>query len=245
MKKIIFAIVMVLLVATFMLSMDTFTQSTDKAVQPTDKATHSVDGDDEGFSFDDLAEVELGEQQIMLQMAKEAANNYDFSEAQSLIEQAQYKGYAPDAVNNAKQVLASAKDRKQSEDAEAARRAEEKRQRELAAQRQQSSGGDSSSGGMVDFVIVIGQADGFMTLMKNIKLSGGPGYIYSNTSPSTVNINKGYNGKITGTYQYSSSLRLYNGVNKVCSGSVYIDGRYKWATIYVGDDCQARISQQN
>lgn len=44
------------------------------------KATYA---NDEGFGFDDLEAVEASEQQTLSQMAKEAANNYDFSKALS------------------------------------------------------------------------------------------------------------------------------------------------------------------
>lgn len=101
--------------------------------------------DDDGFGFDDLDAVEATEQQELLQMAKEAAREYKFSKAQSLIKQAEHKAYAPDAVKRAKQVLASAEKKKKREDEEKARLAEEKRQRELAEQRRRASSSAGST----------------------------------------------------------------------------------------------------
>lgn len=203
--------------------------------------------DDDGFGFDDLDAVEATEQQELLQMAKEAARDYEFSKAQSLIKQAEHKAYAPDAVKHAKQVLASAEKKKKREDEEKARLAEEKRQRELAAARarQQTHQYSGSSGGDVRVVTVEGDAiSGLLrsVLVKDISMSGGPGLINdSSSSSSSLNITKGYNG-IAGRYNYS--LQLYNGVNKTCTGSVYIDGRHRWVkiSVYV-DSCRAEVHQ--
>ncbi len=202
--------------------------------------------DDDGFGFDDLEQIEASEQQELLQMAKEKAKAYDFSRAKDLIEQAENKAYSPDDIASAKKVLANAKAKKQKEDEEKARLArlaEEKRQRELV-RRQSSSSSSSSGGGYVNSVIVEGKAISGLfgtTYVKSINLSGGDGYYDKSNSLSSINIFKGYNG-IAGTYGYT--LRLTNGVDKVCSGSVYIDGKHKWVTINVYvDSCEGYVNQ--
>ncbi len=90
---------------------------------------------DDGFSFDDLEEVEKSEQSLLLQMAKEQARAYNFSKAQSLIKEAENKAYSPDELSSAKKVLSNSQAKKRREDEERARQArlaEEKRQREMA-----------------------------------------------------------------------------------------------------------------
>lgn len=51
------------------------------------------------FGFDDLEKVEAAEQTELLELAKQAARNNNFSKAESFIKQTQHKGYAPAQLN--------------------------------------------------------------------------------------------------------------------------------------------------
>jgi hypothetical protein len=81
------------------------------------------------FDFGDLEKLEKAEQEDLLAKAGQAARNWNFSEANSLLSRARNKGYAPTEVEAVEQLIAS----NQSAKAEKERREEEERQAKIAA----------------------------------------------------------------------------------------------------------------
>lgn len=97
------------------------------------------------FGFDDLEQIDSSEQAELFEQASQAARNWHFSSAETLLGEAQQKGYAPDEAKTVKQLIAS--NRKAYEAEQARKRKEEERKRieeerearQLALQRSQSN----------------------------------------------------------------------------------------------------------
>ncbi len=93
------------------------------------------------FDFDELELIQSSEQAELLEQARKAADGNEFSKADSLIQQARQKGYAPDEVKEAENFLASRKSAYAAEQARIAREeekrlAEERRRKQEEAARQ-------------------------------------------------------------------------------------------------------------
>lgn len=94
------------------------------------------------FGFDDLAILEQSEQSELLHQATQAAQNNRFSKARQLIQQAEQKAYAPNAIQTTRKQVARL------EAAYDQRQAEQRRQAQArqAAQAQQTSSSSSQTG---------------------------------------------------------------------------------------------------
>lgn len=82
------------------------------------------------FDIDDMEKIEKAEQEDLLAKAGQAARDWKFDEARSLLKQAQQKGYAPTEVEAVEKLIAQNESAKAEQD----RRAEEERQAQIAAQ---------------------------------------------------------------------------------------------------------------
>jgi len=196
------------------------------------------DSDDSGMSFDDLQQLDQSEQSELLALSEQAAKNWNFSSAEDYLAQAEEKGYAPDTIDHAKQVIRKqrvAYRKDQERKAEARRREEQRRLAE--AQRQRRSSG--SSGGSPDFVTVQGSCVAAGCGSDKLTLSGGSGNFSGNGSASSVTILKGYDGSLGGRYSYSIRINY----RKYCSGSFQISGRNSYVLLNVYEDCHADISE--
>ncbi len=209
---------------------------------------------DDGFSFDDLEEVEKSEQSLLLQMAKEQARAYNFSKAQSLIKEAENKAYSPDELSSAKKVLASSQAKKRREDEERARQArlaEERRQREVARRNASSSGGNYSSsydGSSNDKFAFSADCYGYC-IVEKIELYNSSKWIPDNVSTANniwvYEMSKGRG--VAGTYRYNVTLQVGDWGsrrNRVCSGSFSTSGTKQYIKINLHfKDCSGDLSQ--
>lgn len=183
------------------------------------------------FGFDEMEELEQTEQSELLELARSAARDWSFSSAEAYLAEARNKGYAPGDIAAVEAVIAHQQERQaeqQRREAEQRRLAEEARQRE-EQQRQarlaaRSGSGSSAGGGQVAYVMV--QFDvtcGVLTACSasDLKVWGGPGHFEPTYSgASSGGIQKGYNGALAGTYQWSGRISK----RRACSGSFYISG---------------------
>lgn len=179
------------------------------------------------FDFGDLEKLEKAEQEDLLAKAGQAARNWNFSEANSLLSRARNKGYAPTEVEAVEQLIASnqsakaEKERREEEERQAkiaAAKAEEERQRVAAREAQASSSG-RNSGGDGDCRI-----DGQYIMLNNKTIGRYDGRYIVNTDFKTI-------GMIDGRY-----IKRFSDSKDVC----FQDGQYvknvsTWKDIGTGD----------
>ncbi len=188
------------------------------------------------FSFDEMNQLDRTEQDELLARAKQEARSWNFGAAESDLEQAEQKDYAPDKIKAVRDLIAKERAAKaEKERREEERRRKEEEQRRLAEVRRNRAmqGGGSSSGGTVDWVnVTVEMTCGFFggCLTRDLSVSGGPGNITDNGKwVSITNLGRG----IAGVYHFSAS---FDG-NRYCSGSFRVSGTKRNYAIRVYDDC--------
>ena len=192
----------------------------------------------QAFDFEDMEIIEKAEQEDLLAKAGQAARDWNFSEARSLLKQAQQKGYAPTEVESVEKLIAD----NESAKAEQERRAEEERQAKIAAQEaaQRRSAVASSSGeggGSSDNIRIEVSCQSPMCSVKDLQISseGGPQII--DASADNATIFKGYDGRLDGEYDYSVRLEPYIDSHVVCSGSFALTGSESVVYLHFHTDC--------
>ncbi len=183
------------------------------------------------FGFDDLGAMEQTEQTELLEQAKQMAKRNNFSNAEALLKEAQYKGYAPNEIAQTAKIIADSRNAHQAEEAEAQRLLAEQQ----AQQRRNQAQSNSSS--RPRWITVSVDCIGFCTV-KAFDLSGGNGNL--DKMHKSYGIHPGYNGDMDGRYSYT--VRLSTG-NRVCSGSFNISGRQATVVLGVYENCNAQVSE--
>ena len=200
-------------------------------VVPTSSYAISLDDDEE--DAEDVADL--------LSQAKKAGKSESFDKADELLKKAKMYGVKADEVKEVSNYIAKKKQQKkarlESQRKERERLARIKREKErrarLARQRQQSYSSSSSSS--YDYVMVTFESVcGFnLCTDKNLHISGGPGnFSPSYSGAASGAINKGYNGKLEGRYNWSAQFD-----NEFCSGSFYVSGNKRNITLSIHRGC--------
>ncbi|MFH0780660.1 MAG: hypothetical protein V2B20_01750 [Pseudomonadota bacterium] len=167
------------------------------------------------FDFDDLEKLEKAEQEDLLAKAGQAARNWNFSSARSLLKQAQQKGYAPTEIQAVEKLIAQNESAKADKD----RREEEARQAQIAAQEAErqrasmasssSSGGGGSSSGWVSVEV---RCESPLCFVRDVNISpvsgsdGGQGKFEKGFGYA---IRKGYGGRYDGVYDFSVKIEPF------------------------------------
>ena len=198
--------------------------------------TYAISLDDDEEDAEDVADL--------LDEAKKAGKSESFDKADELLKKAKMYGVKTEDTKEVSGYVAKKKqekearlerERKEKERLARLKREKEEREREarLAQQRQQSYSSSSSSS--YDYVMVTFESVcGFnLCTDKNLHISGGPGNFSPSYSGATSGaINKGYNGKLEGRYNWSAQFD-----NEFCSGSFYVSGNKRNITLSIHRGC--------
>lgn len=182
------------------------------------------------------------EQEDLLAKAGQAARDWNFDEARSLLKQAQQKGHAPAEIETVEKLIAD----NESAKAEQERRAEEERQAQIAAQEaaQRQNAAPSSSGGgggSPDYVQIEVSCRSPMCNDTDLQVSSSSGsdrgfgrFEWNFTGGA---IFKGYDGRLDGVYDYSVRLEPFTAPHVVCSGSFTLNGSEERVYLNFNPDC--------
>jgi hypothetical protein len=123
------------------------------------------------FDFDDMELIEQSEQEELLQEARDAAGNWNFSSANSYLDQARQKAYSPDAIAATEQIIADSRADYAAEQAriaaaEQARIAAAEKAR-IAAAQNRNSGGDSEGDLQKRCAFLLGNMRAWSACTKN------------------------------------------------------------------------------
>jgi len=189
-----------------------------------------------------------------LNKAKQSAKDEDFSTANSFLKKAKAFAMLENKVKETERYIDAKKkardDRVEKE--RLAKLAKERKEKErlarIAREREESnsysysSSSSSSSSSTLDFVMVefdvtCGLLNSCIEQNLNITGTGGTGNFSSSYNGAyTGSINKGYDGKLAGRYNWSAEIKSFDKIYS-CSGSFYISGTKRNYSIRVYDNC--------
>ena len=190
------------------------------------------------FSLEEMEALEKGEQTQLLELSRQAAKNWNFSEAEGYLARARNKGHAPGEIQAAEKSIA---DNRAAKAEKERREAEERRLAEM----QRSQGSGSASGGSQYAVVTVeaemscgifmGCSTKSLSVSSDSGSGGGFGWI-EHSSSNKVNIS--YRPNISGRRGFAGWYTFFASFgNRSCSGKFYISGTKRYYKIRVREDC--------